>query len=65
VRRAVREDERARARAHGGRQAEAIPGFRVELTTDEFIAQVREVGLAIAGRPPTLCRRTLLYAPAT
>jgi pyrimidine-nucleoside phosphorylase len=28
---------------------ESIPGFRVELTTDEFIAQVREVGLAIVG----------------
>src|SRR5205814_9183660 len=26
---------------------EAIPGFRVELTTDEFIAQVRDAGLAI------------------
>ena len=23
---------------------ESIPGFRVELTTDEFVAQVREVG---------------------
>ena len=29
---------------------EAIPGFRVELTTEEFIAQVREVGLAIVGQ---------------
>ena len=28
---------------------ESIPGFRVELTTDEFVAQVREVGLAIVG----------------
>jgi pyrimidine-nucleoside phosphorylase len=28
---------------------ESIPGFRVELTTEEFIAQVREVGLAIVG----------------
>lgn len=28
---------------------ESIPGFRVELSTDEFIAQVREVGLAIVG----------------
>src|SRR5204862_68997 len=27
---------------------ESIPGFRVELTTDEFIDQVRSVGLAIA-----------------
>jgi pyrimidine-nucleoside phosphorylase len=29
---------------------EAIPGFRVELTTDELIAQVREIGLAIVGQ---------------
>jgi pyrimidine-nucleoside phosphorylase len=28
---------------------ESIPGFRVELTTDEFVAQVRDVGLAIVG----------------
>src|SRR5919204_2085406 len=28
---------------------ESIPGFRVELGTDEFVAQVREVGLAIIG----------------
>jgi pyrimidine-nucleoside phosphorylase len=28
---------------------ESIPGFRVELPTDEFIAQVREVGMAIIG----------------
>jgi pyrimidine-nucleoside phosphorylase len=28
---------------------EAIPGFRVELSTDEFIAQLRSVGLAIVG----------------
>jgi pyrimidine-nucleoside phosphorylase len=28
---------------------ESIPGFRVELTTEEFIAQVRDVGLAIVG----------------
>jgi pyrimidine-nucleoside phosphorylase len=29
---------------------ESIPGFRVELSTDEFVAQVREVGLAIVGQ---------------
>jgi pyrimidine-nucleoside phosphorylase len=29
---------------------ESIPGFRVELTTDEFIGQVKEVGLAIIGQ---------------
>jgi pyrimidine-nucleoside phosphorylase len=28
---------------------ESIPGFRIELTTDEFVAQVRDVGLAIVG----------------
>jgi pyrimidine-nucleoside phosphorylase len=28
---------------------ESIPGFRVELTTEEFIAQVREAGMAIIG----------------
>jgi pyrimidine-nucleoside phosphorylase len=28
---------------------ESIPGFRVELTTDEFVAQVREAGMAIIG----------------
>jgi len=28
---------------------EAIPGFRVELSTDEFVAQVREAGMAIVG----------------
>jgi pyrimidine-nucleoside phosphorylase len=28
---------------------ESIPGFRVELAADEFIAQVREVGMAIIG----------------
>lgn len=33
---------------------EAIPGYRVELTTDEFIAQVQEVGLAIIGQSADL-----------
>ncbi|HUJ92967.1 MAG TPA: thymidine phosphorylase [Gaiellaceae bacterium] len=33
---------------------EAIPGFRVELTTDEFIAQVRELGIAIVGQTANL-----------
>jgi pyrimidine-nucleoside phosphorylase len=28
---------------------ESIPGFRVELSTEEFVAQVRDVGLAIVG----------------
>ena len=28
---------------------ESIPGFRIELTTEEFVNQVREVGLAIVG----------------
>jgi pyrimidine-nucleoside phosphorylase len=33
---------------------ESIPGFRVELTTDEFLHQVREVGLAIIGQSADL-----------
>ncbi len=28
---------------------ESIPGFRVELTTDELVAQVKDAGMAIAG----------------
>jgi len=33
---------------------ESIPGFRVELSIDEFIAQVRELGLAIIGQTANL-----------
>jgi pyrimidine-nucleoside phosphorylase len=33
---------------------ESIPGFRVELTTDEFVAQVKEIGLAIVGQSADL-----------
>ena len=33
---------------------ESIPGFRVELTTDEFVKQVRDVGLAIVGTSANL-----------
>jgi pyrimidine-nucleoside phosphorylase len=33
---------------------EAIPGFDVELTTDAFIDQVREIGLAIVGQTADL-----------
>jgi pyrimidine-nucleoside phosphorylase len=29
---------------------ESIPGYRVELSTEEFVAQVRDVGLAIIGQ---------------
>jgi pyrimidine-nucleoside phosphorylase len=29
---------------------ESIPGFRIELTIDEFLAQVNEIGLAIIGQ---------------
>ncbi len=33
---------------------ESIPGFRVELTLDEFVAQVRDVGVAIVGQTADL-----------
>ena len=33
---------------------ESIPGFRVELSLDEFIAQVRDVGMAIIGQTADL-----------
>jgi pyrimidine-nucleoside phosphorylase len=33
---------------------ESIPGFRVELSTDEFVEQVREVGVAIIGQTADL-----------
>jgi pyrimidine-nucleoside phosphorylase len=33
---------------------ESIPGFRVELTKEEFVEQVRDVGLAIIGQTPDL-----------
>ena len=33
---------------------EAIPGFRVELSTEEFIAQVRDVGIAVVGQTANL-----------
>src|SRR5437016_98095 len=33
---------------------ESIPGFRIELTTGEFLAQVRDVGIAIIGQTADL-----------
>src|SRR3954449_13335658 len=33
---------------------EAVPGYRVELTTEEFVSQVREVGIAIIGQTADL-----------
>ncbi len=33
---------------------ESIPGFRVELTTEEFVAQVREIGLAVVSQSAAL-----------
>src|SRR5207247_10284628 len=42
---------------------ESIPGFRIELSAKEFIAQVREVGLAIIGQTGDLVPADkLLYA---
>ncbi len=42
---------------------EAIPGFRVELTTDEFVEQVRDTGLAIVGQTANLVPADkMLYA---
>jgi pyrimidine-nucleoside phosphorylase len=42
---------------------ESIPGFRVELTTEEFVVQVREIGLAIVGQSGDLVPADkLLYA---
>src|SRR5437867_8291566 len=33
---------------------ESIPGFRVELSTEEFVEQVRAIGLAIIGQTADL-----------
>ena len=42
---------------------ESIPGYRIDLATDEFVAQVREVGLAIIGQTDDLVPADkLLYA---
>jgi len=42
---------------------ESIPGFRVELSTRELVAQVREIGLAIVGQTAELVPADLkLYA---
>ncbi len=42
---------------------ESIPGYRVELSTDEFVEQVREVGMAIVGQTADLVPADkLLYA---
>ena len=42
---------------------ESIPGYRVELSIDEFVAQVRDVGIAIIGQTADLVPADkLLYA---
>jgi pyrimidine-nucleoside phosphorylase len=42
---------------------EAIPGFRVELTTAQFVEQVRDIGLAIVGQTADLVPADkMLYA---
>src|SRR5438094_1887701 len=33
---------------------ESIPGYRVELSTEEFVEQVRDVGMAIVGQTANL-----------
>jgi pyrimidine-nucleoside phosphorylase len=33
---------------------ESVPGLRVELTRDEFVSQVREIGLAVAAQSPRM-----------
>ena len=49
---AVREDERPRPRPHRRhpRQARVIPGYRLELPTEEFVPQLRDIGLVITGQ---------------
>src|SRR5207249_6147024 len=42
---------------------ESIPGYRVELTTEEFVAQVRDVGISIIGQTADLVPADkLMYA---
>jgi pyrimidine-nucleoside phosphorylase len=42
---------------------ESIPGFRIELSTDEFVAQLRDVGVAVIGQTANLVPADkLLYA---
>ena len=63
---AVREDERPRASATPAARSTSSsrsPGFRVELSTDEFVDQVRDVGLAIVGQTADLVPAdSMLYA---
>ena len=37
---------------------ESIPGFRVELTTDEMVSKLRDIGVAIVGQSAQACRPT-------
>src|SRR5215510_12087407 len=42
---------------------ESIPGFRIELTTDELVEQTREIGIAVIGQSADLVPADrLLYA---
>ena len=52
----VREDERTWPGPHRWTldKLESIPGFRIELSRDEFVDQVRDVGLAIIGQTAEL-----------
>ncbi len=55
-----------RALGHSGGtldKLESIPGLQVELSTEAFIAQVRRIGLAVAGQSPRLVPADkILYA---
>ena len=42
---------------------ESIPGFRVELTTDEMVAQLRDIGVAIVGQSAHLARGARRTSP--
>ena len=42
---------------------ESIPGFRVNLTTNEFLDQLSRIGLVLSGQTAILPRRTESFMP--